>query len=119
MLTPSTKCARIEHYIPSHFCKLQEASGRKDQLVKVHNVVPMWKSKEELLQQVTSTLAKVWRKMPLPLEEVGGTYDGLETPALVTMPLTWQPSQQGICLLDFFGGIDSNLAAILQVGIKV
>ena len=61
-----------------------EASSKKDYLVKVHNIAPVWKSKEELLQQITSTLAKVWNKTPLPLQEVGGTYDGLETFALVT-----------------------------------
>jgi hypothetical protein len=31
----------------------------------------------------------------------------------------WKPPDDGIVLLELFGGIDTSLAAILQVGIKV
>ena len=55
----------------------------------------------------------------MPLQEVGGAHDGLETFALVTTSLTWQASQQGICFLDLFGGIAIGSAATLQIGIKV
>ena len=81
MLAPST-------ILPLISTSSTEASSRKDHLVKVHNVALVWKSKDKLLQQITSTLAKVWSETPSPLEEVAGAHDGLETFALVTTPLT-------------------------------
>ena len=83
MLTPST-------ILPLISASSTEASRRKDYLVKVHNIAPVWKSKKELLQKVTSTLAKVWSETTLPFQEVGGTDDDLETSTLVTTSLTWQ-----------------------------
>ena len=55
----------------------------------------------------------------MPLQEVGGAQDGPKKFAFVTMLLIWQLSQQGICLLDLFGGIATSLAPTLQARIKV
>ena len=90
MLALSTNVFAPSIILPLISTSSMEASSRKDYLMKVHNIAPVWKFKEELLQQVTSTLAKVWSKTPLPLQEVEGAHDGLETSALVTTPLTWQ-----------------------------
>ena len=62
---------------------------------------------------------KVWSKICLPLHEVGGRHGSLETFSLVITPLMLQPSQQGIYLLDLFGGIATDLVATLQIGSKI
>ncbi|OAE34653.1 hypothetical protein AXG93_4034s1060 [Marchantia polymorpha subsp. ruderalis] len=38
---------------------------------------------------------------------------------LVTTPIAWEYSSEGVCLLDLFGGISTGLAAVLQSGILV
>ena len=100
----------IESPLPLVSPSSTKASSRKNHLVKVHKATPMWKPKEELLQQATNTLAKVWSKTPLPLSEVGGAHESLETSPLVTTPITWQPLQQSIFLVDYFGGLATGLA---------
>ncbi len=38
---------------------------------------------------------------------------------LDTTPITWEYPSEGICVLDLFGGINTSLATMLQVGIPV
>jgi site-specific DNA-cytosine methylase len=38
---------------------------------------------------------------------------------LDTTPITWEYPSEGICVLDLFGGINTSLATVLQVGILV
>ncbi len=38
---------------------------------------------------------------------------------LDTTPITWQHHEEGLCVLDLFGGISTGLAAVLQAGLKV
>jgi hypothetical protein len=38
---------------------------------------------------------------------------------LDTTPIAWEYPSEGICVLDLFGGISTDLTTILQVGILV
>jgi hypothetical protein len=38
---------------------------------------------------------------------------------LDTTPIAWEYSSEGICMLDLFGGISTDLAIVLQAGIPV
>jgi hypothetical protein len=55
----------------------------------------------------------------LPREEEGS--DGTEDhgPPLDNSTIHWKPPDDGIVLLELFGGIGTGLAAVLQAGIKV
>jgi hypothetical protein len=50
-------------------------------------------------------------------EEVNGEVD--LRPPLDNSTIHWRPPEDGIVLLELFGGIASGLVAVLQAGLKV
>jgi hypothetical protein len=40
-------------------------------------------------------------------------------PPLDNTPIVWEYPSEGICVLDLFGGINTSLAIVLQIGILV
>jgi hypothetical protein len=66
---------------------------------------------------------KAWRTAFAPLastfgENMSGAQLVTHTP-LNTTPIVWQYPEQGVRVLDLFGGISIGLAAVLQAGIRV
>ncbi|PTQ39138.1 hypothetical protein MARPO_0047s0110 [Marchantia polymorpha] len=86
--------------------------------------VPLWNSCHALQQEADRLVKKAWSEASLPAkaERVsdGRLVCGLSTLSpLVTTPIVWEYSPEGVCLLDLFGGISTGLAAVLQSGILV
>jgi hypothetical protein len=55
----------------------------------------------------------------LPREEEGSDSTEDHGPPLDNSTIHWKPPDDGIVLLELFGGIGTGLAAVLQAGIKV
>jgi site-specific DNA-cytosine methylase len=55
----------------------------------------------------------------LPREEAGSDGQEDHNPPLDNSTIHWKPPDDGIVLLELFGGIGTGLAAVLQAGIKV
>ncbi|BBN08134.1 hypothetical protein Mp_4g09160 [Marchantia polymorpha subsp. ruderalis] len=86
--------------------------------------VPLWNSCHALQQEADRLVKKAWSEASLPVEAErvsgGRLVCGLSTLSpLVTTPIVWEYSPEGVCLLDLFGGISTGLAAVLQSGILV
>ncbi|OAE21291.1 hypothetical protein AXG93_868s1290 [Marchantia polymorpha subsp. ruderalis] len=86
--------------------------------------VPLWDSCHALQQEADRLVKKAWSEASLPAEAErvsgGRLVCGLSTLSpLVTTPIVWEYSPEGVCLLDLFGGISTGLAAVLQSGILV
>ncbi|PTQ40682.1 hypothetical protein MARPO_0038s0037 [Marchantia polymorpha] len=86
--------------------------------------VPVWDSCHALQQEADRLVKKAWSEASLPAEAErvsdGRLVCGLSTLSpLVTTPIVWEYSPEGVCLLDLFGGINTGLAAVLQSGILV
>jgi hypothetical protein len=61
---------------------------------------------------------EAWQESLLPREEeTNGEVD--HGPPLDNSTIHWKPPDDGIVLLELFGGIGSGLVAVLQAGIKV
>ncbi|PTQ28729.1 hypothetical protein MARPO_0156s0026, partial [Marchantia polymorpha] len=86
--------------------------------------VPLWGSCHALQQEADRLVKKAWSEVSLPAqaERVSGgrLVCGLSTLSpLVTTPIIWEYSPEGVCLQDLFGGISTGLAAVLESGILV
>jgi hypothetical protein len=67
---------------------------------------------------VELVVQEAWQESLLPREEeTNGEVDN--GPPLDNSTIHWKPQDDGIVLLELFGGIGSGLAAVLQAGIKV
>jgi hypothetical protein len=89
--------------------------------IKVHQpgIEAMWSTTTQLREAVELVVQEAWQESLLPREEEGS--DGTEDhgPPLDNSTIHWKPPEDGIVLLELFGGIGTGLAAVLQAGIKV
>ncbi|BBN19983.1 hypothetical protein Mp_8g15430 [Marchantia polymorpha subsp. ruderalis] len=114
----------------------QSGDGRLSELPDVEEVVsftaavtspldvPLWSSCQALQLEADSLVKKAWSEASLPAEPEKASADRLvggssALSPLVTTPIAWEYSSEGVCLLDLFGGISTGLAAVLQSGIIV
>ncbi|OAE30300.1 hypothetical protein AXG93_3964s1130 [Marchantia polymorpha subsp. ruderalis] len=86
--------------------------------------VPLWSSWQVLQLEANRLVKKAWSEASLPAEPERASADRLvggssALSPLVTTPIAWEYSSEGVCLLDLFGGISTGLAAVLQSGILV
>ncbi len=87
-------------------------------------VVPLWRSNGVLQQDADHLVSQAWREAFVLVEEeevprrtlISGLV-GL-SPLDIT-PVAWEYPFEGICVFDLFGGINTGLATMLQVGIPV
>jgi hypothetical protein len=72
----------------------------------------------QLREAAKLVVQEAWQESLLPREEVGS--DGQEDhgPPLDNSTIHWKPPDNGIVLLELFGGIGTGLAVVLQAGIK-
>jgi hypothetical protein len=96
-------------------------SAKSLESIKVHQprIKAAWSTTAQLREAAELVVHEAWQESLLPREEVGG--DGQEDhgPRLDNSTIHWKPLNDGIVLLELFGGIGTSLAAVLQVGIKV
>ncbi|PTQ44882.1 hypothetical protein MARPO_0017s0007 [Marchantia polymorpha] len=86
--------------------------------------VPLWSSCQALQLEAVRLVKKAWSEASLPTEPDRTSADRLVSGSsalspLITTPIAWEYSSEGVCLLDLFGGISTGLAAVLQSGILV
>ncbi|PTQ34011.1 hypothetical protein MARPO_0084s0073, partial [Marchantia polymorpha] len=86
--------------------------------------VPLWSSCQALQLEADRLVKKAWSEASLPAEPERASADRLvggssALSPLVTTPIAWAYSSEGVCLLDLFGGISTGLAAVLQSGIPI
>jgi hypothetical protein len=96
-------------------------SAKNLESIKVHQpgVEAAWSTTAQLCKAVELVVQEAWQKSLLSWEETGS--DGQEDhgPPLDNSTIHWKPPDDGIVLLELFGGIGISLAAVLQAGIKV
>ncbi len=86
--------------------------------------VPFWCSSGVLRQDADHLVSHAWHEAFVLVEEeevprrtpISGPV-GLSP--LDTTSIVWEYLSEGICMLDLFGGINTNLATVLQAGIPV
>jgi hypothetical protein len=78
-----------------------------------------WSITSQLREAAELVIQEVWQASLLPRveEEVNGKVD--LGPPLDNSTIHWRPPEDGIVLLELFGGIGSGLVAVLQAGLKV
>jgi hypothetical protein len=96
-------------------------SARSLESIKIHQpgIEAAWSTTAQLREAAELVVQEAWQESLLPQEEVGS--DGQEDhgPPLDNSTIHWKPPDDGIVLLELFGGIGTGLAAVLQAGIKV
>jgi hypothetical protein len=96
-------------------------SGRNLESIKVHQpgIEAAWSTTAQLCEAAELVIQEAWQESLLPREEAGS--DGQEDhgPPLDNSTIHWKPPDDGIVLLELFGGIGTGLAVVLQAGIKV
>jgi hypothetical protein len=96
-------------------------SAKNLESIKIHQpgVEAAWSTIAQLYEAAELIVQEAWQESLLPREEAGN--DGQEDhgPPLDNSTIHWKPPNDGIVLLELFGGIGIGLAAVLQVGIKI
>jgi hypothetical protein len=89
--------------------------------IKVHQpgAEAAWSTTSQLREAAELVIQEAWQESLLPRveEEVNGEVD--LGPPLNSSTIHWRPPEDGIVLLELFGGIGSGLVAVLQAGLKV
>jgi len=86
--------------------------------------VPLWHSSGVLRQDADRLVSQAWHEVFVLVEEEEVPQrtpisSPVELSPLDTTPIAWEYPSEGICVLDLFGGIDTGLPTVLQVGILV
>jgi hypothetical protein len=96
-------------------------SAQNLESIKVHQpgVEAAWSITAQLREAAELVVQEGWQESLLPREEEGN--DGTEDhgPPLDNSTIHRKPPDDGIVLLELFGGIGISLAAVLQAEIKV
>ncbi|OAE22373.1 hypothetical protein AXG93_2318s1200 [Marchantia polymorpha subsp. ruderalis] len=91
---------------------------------------PGWQSGDGCLSELLALqlkadrlVNKAWSEASLRVEAKRASADRLVCGSstlspLITTPVAWEYSSEGVCLLDLFGGISTGLAAVLQAAIR-
>jgi hypothetical protein len=112
-----------ENAFATHFHMQVDAqvSAQNVESIKVHQpgIEAAWSTIAQLRKATELVVQEAWQESLLPREEEGS--DGTEDhgPPLDNSTIHWKPPDDGIVLLELFGGIGTGLAAVLQAGIKV
>jgi hypothetical protein len=95
--------------------------ARGSESIKVYQpgVEAAWSTTSQLREAAELVIQEAWQESLLPRmeEEVNGEVD--LRPPLDSSTIHWRPPEDGIVLLELFGGIGNGLVAVLQAGLKV
>jgi hypothetical protein len=103
-------------------------SAQNLESIKVHQpgIEAAWSTTAQLHEATELVIQEAWQESLLPRGEEGsdGEEEGSDGTEDHGLPLDnstihWKPPDDGIVLLELFGGIGTGLAAVLQAGIKV
>lgn len=80
-----------------------------------------WGNVEDLQDVATKPIQEVWQWVVLPHDEEERGIDIIKDmgPPLDTSTIHWQPSKEGITLLELFGEVAIGLVVVLQASTKV
>jgi hypothetical protein len=96
-------------------------TARDSESIKVYQpgVEAVWSTTSQLREATELVIQEAWQESLLPRveEEVNDEVD-LGSP-LDSSTIHWRPPEDGIVLLELFGGIGSGLVAVLQAGLKI
>jgi hypothetical protein len=86
--------------------------------------VPLWHLSGVLRQDADRLVSQAWHEAFVPVEEEEvprrtPIFGHVGLSPLDTTPIAWEYPFEGICVLDLFGGISTDLATMLQAGIPV
>jgi hypothetical protein len=89
--------------------------------IKVHQpgMEAVWNTTAQLREAAELVVQEAWQESLLPREEEGSDSTEDHGPPLDNSTIHWKPPDDGIVLLELFGGIGTGLAAVLQAGIKI
>jgi hypothetical protein len=79
----------------------------------------VWNTTAQLREAAELVVQEAWQESLLPREEEGSDSTEDHGPPLDNSTIHWKPPNDGIVLLELFGGIGTSLAIVLQAGIKV
>jgi hypothetical protein len=93
--------------------------GSKNIKVYQPGVEAAWSTTSQLREAAELVIQEAWQESLLPRveEQVNGEVD-LGSP-LDSSTIHWRPPEDGIVLLELFGGIGSGLVPVLQAGLKI
>jgi hypothetical protein len=89
--------------------------------IKVHQpeIKVAWSTTAQLREAAELVVQEAWQESLLPREEEGSDSTEDHGPPLDNSTIHWKPPDDGIVLLELFGGIGTGLVPVLQAGIKV
>jgi hypothetical protein len=96
-------------------------SAKNLENIKVYQpgVEAAWNTTTQLHEAVELVAQEAWQESLLSREEARCYGQEDHGPPLDNSTIHWKPPNDGIVLLELFGGIGTGLAAVLQAGIKV
>jgi hypothetical protein len=89
--------------------------------IKIHQsgIEAVWSTTAQLREAAELVVQEAWQESLLPREEEGSDSTEDHGPPLDNSTIHWKPPDDGIVVLELFGGIGTGLAAVLQAGIKI
>jgi hypothetical protein len=96
-------------------------SAKNLESIKVHQpgVEAAWSTTAQLYEAAKLVVQEAWQESLFPREEMGSDGQEDHSSPLDNSTIHWKPPDDGIVLLELFGGIGTGLAAVMQAGIKV
>jgi hypothetical protein len=97
-----------------------QVSAQNLKSIKIHQpgIEAAWSTTAQLYEAARLVVHEAWQESLLPREEEGSDSTEDHGPPLDNSTIHWKPPDDGIVLLELFGGIGTGLAAVLQAGIK-
>jgi hypothetical protein len=94
---------------------------RDSESIKVYQpgVEAAWSTTSQLRKVAELVIQEAWQELLLPRVEKVVNEEVDLGPPLDSSTIHWRPPEDGIVLLELFGGIGSGLVAVLQAGLKV
>jgi hypothetical protein len=105
----------------THVQREDPVTARGSESIKMYQpgVEAAWSTTSQLREAAELVIQEAWQESLLPRveEEVNEEVD--LGPPLDSSTIHWRPPEDGIVLLELFGGIGSGLVVVLQAGLKV
>jgi hypothetical protein len=105
----------------THMQREDPVTARSSESIKVYQpgVEATWSTTSQLREAVELVIHEAWQESLLPRveEEVNGEVN--LGPPLDSSTIHWRPPEDGIVLLELFGGIGNGLVTVLQAGLNV
>jgi hypothetical protein len=112
-----------ESVLATHLRMQVEAhmSAMHEESIKVFQpgIEAAWSTTTQLREAAKLVVQEAWQQTMMPREDERSTGEKDTGSSLDNSTIHWKPPDDGLVLLELFGGIGSGLAAVLQAGIKI